>query len=470
MSIAEFTGAMKEKALKSFRNANIGEGKHINPLYYVLSNNPAIRSHEQSKSRTSFIITKSTIQQVRDLLVNDFPDLPTVDTMFQNLQSIIPKDVTANSSLVNNITRSNGDTETYILFKEITFGQGIADVVEKMLGGDIVAKNWVVGGQGLFQRGHVVGIPTNLLERSRDNIKYGSEDTKTANTLKAIGALINDLKKADIESSNFGIVQDYDLVGNYTKDPKHYLVELQLTSTNRGSGDRVREALSSLRPLLTSNDESLSNIFFKDILKSNTLFQSLITMRGSPSMLDMIEASLLEALSPETNPKTNKYYSVQGAHIARFTNKINVDNSRLRRSIQKEIDKLQKLKIKITKDAQKKTRDQKGRFVSLVNLQILLNTRLADQIAKNMGSGERRDILNYRTGRFSGSVSVKSLVLTKEDSINIFYTYMKYPYATFAPGGIQQSPKSRDPNILISKSIREIATELVSNRLKVIPV
>ena len=54
--------------------------------------------------------------------------------------------------------------------------------------------------------------------------------------------------------------------------------------------------------------------------------------------------------------------------------------------------------------------------------------------------------------------------------ITAFYTYMKYPYATFSDGGAQQSPKSRDPKLLIAKSIREIAGTSVANRMRAVNV
>jgi hypothetical protein len=54
--------------------------------------------------------------------------------------------------------------------------------------------------------------------------------------------------------------------------------------------------------------------------------------------------------------------------------------------------------------------------------------------------------------------------------ITAFYSYMKNPYATFSDGGRQQNPKSRDPKLLISKSIREIAAQQVGNRLRAVVV
>ena len=105
-----------------------------------------------------------------------------------------------------------------------------------------------------------------------------------------------------------------------------------------------------------------------------------------------------------------------------------------------------------------------------INLVNLLNASLHDQIQKNMGTGDRRDVLNYRTGRFATSVKVERVSESRMGMITAFYTYMKNPYATFSQGGLQQFPRTRDPKTLISKSIREIASTLVTNQLRAVNV
>jgi len=111
-----------------------------------------------------------------------------------------------------------------------------------------------------------------------------------------------------------------------------------------------------------------------------------------------------------------------------------------------------------------------GNFTSLASLQVLLDSKLQEQIRKNMGNGNRRDILNYRTGRFAASAEVTSLSQSRQGMITAFYNYQKNPYQTFEPGFRQGSPRSRDPKLLIGKSIREIASTLVGNRLRAVLV
>ncbi len=125
---------------------------------------------------------------------------------------------------------------------------------------------------------------------------------------------------------------------------------------------------------------------------------------------------------------------------------------------------------KPAKEKKKPVRSLKGAFFSLVNLKRLLNEKLHDTLKDNMGKGNSKNLLNYRTGRFAKTVLVTKLANTREGKIEAFYTYMKYPYQTFEPGFKQGDPDSRDPKLLIAKSIRQIASKIVANRLKAILV
>ena len=136
-----------------------------------------------------------------------------------------------------------------------------------------------------------------------------------------------------------------------------------------------------------------------------------------------------------------------------------------------EIQKLKNLvnKVKaVKKDPNKIKVELPTSIINLGNLLLFINTHLQDVISANMGEGSRKDVLNYRTGRFAQSAKVESLSQSREGMISAFYTYMKNPYATFSQGGRQQNPRSRDPKLLIGASIREIAAQQVGNRLRAI--
>ena len=105
---------------------------------------------------------------------------------------------------------------------------------------------------------------------------------------------------------------------------------------------------------------------------------------------------------------------------------------------------------------------------SLASLQLLLNMHLQDVISANMGSGNSKSILNYRTGRFAASAKVERMSQSREGMITAFYSYMKNPYQTFEPGYRQGSPKTRDPKLLIAQSIRDIAATKVATRMRAV--
>ncbi len=99
--------------------------------------------------------------------------------------------------------------------------------------------------------------------------------------------------------------------------------------------------------------------------------------------------------------------------------------------------------------------------INLVSVQQLINAQLAQRIKANMVAPALRN----RTGRFAESAKVERLSESRAGMITAFYSYMKSPYQTFQPGFHQGSEK-RNPKTLISKSIREIASTIVGNRLR----
>lgn len=98
---------------------------------------------------------------------------------------------------------------------------------------------------------------------------------------------------------------------------------------------------------------------------------------------------------------------------------------------------------------------------SITSLKTLINEVLALTIEANMGRPE----LIYRTGRFADSAEVTHISINRDQSLNILYSYMKYPYQTFEPG-FAQGKTSWDPRNLIDKSIREIARGLTTRKFK----
>jgi hypothetical protein len=96
----------------------------------------------------------------------------------------------------------------------------------------------------------------------------------------------------------------------------------------------------------------------------------------------------------------------------------------------------------------------------------IINFNLHDYIRRNMGQGNAPKRLNYRTGRFARSAEILSLLPTRKGSIDATITYLRNPYDVFLPGGRLHN-ELRDPRKLIGKSVRQILTEKLNQRLRV---
>jgi hypothetical protein len=193
-------------------------------------------------------------------------------------------------------------------------------------------------------------------------------------------------------------------------------------------------------------EKNISNAIAKYV-KSEEFINALANTPGSNSIMEDIRAGLVQALGGKKATGTK--------HGSKKPSKTVVNT---------------KTKATVSSYKIPALRNRKGQFYSLSQLEFLLRDLINETVAKNMGPGHRTDILNYRTGRFSDSVAISHLTMSKEGMISVFYNYMKYPYATFSQGGVQQTPASRDPKLLIGKSIREIAATRVANRMRAVLV
>lgn len=224
-------------------------------------------------------------------------------------------------------------------------------------------------------------------------------------------------------------------------------------SANSASGSVERKAIENLT-------ESVIMPGLADAMKSRLswLKEVSVNLRSSPNLIDFFKTLGEEALSKgKTSTKLKQDWSKSGkTKIADVV-----------------IPKLKKAKVPVNVEAS--TMKGAARRVAeanstLTSLFTLINTHLQDVVSANMGDGNSKNVLNYRTGRFASSVKLERLSQTREGMITAFYTYMRNPYGTFSEGGRQQSPRSRDPKLLISKSIREIAATKVANRLRAVLV
>jgi hypothetical protein len=192
------------------------------------------------------------------------------------------------------------------------------------------------------------------------------------------------------------------------------------------------------------------------------IVESVLEGKSSPSYIDVIGIKLFEVI---------KYGTIKTKFVTKPVKVVSKQKNSNKTNIVKEKYKTTINSVKLTKlNIPKPKKPKINLTTNLTSLQRLLDAQLVQTVKQNMGTGNRRDVLNLRTGRFAESVKVERLSESREGMITAFYSYMKNPYATFSAGGRQETPKTRDPKLLIAKSIREVAAQLVTNRLRSVNV
>lgn len=211
---------------------------------------------------------------------------------------------------------------------------------------------------------------------------------------------------------------------------------------------------------------------FSNLLGYSAVYVTL----DSSNNTKLVESSLKGLVTSQNfidsvlNDKKTSEKSILEALEQHLVDTIRGNGKRYSKPKVKEATKKVKSNNKATLHKAPKIRSTTGRFTSLVNLETILRLQLIPQVISNMGRGYNKDVLNYRTGRFANSSKIERLQMQRDGAIAIYYSYMKYPYQTFERGYKQGYPLSRDPRNLISKSIREIAAEVVTARLRTIRV
>lgn len=181
----------------------------------------------------------------------------------------------------------------------------------------------------------------------------------------------------------------------------------------------------------------------KKFSKTKT-YGDLFTAKGSPSLEDMYADGLIQLFlqGKISKPKVSKN-NKKGTKILPVKLPI-YSPAFLANPV---------LKIKPTKN---KPEEQ---TIDLNSKIPYLNRRLHDKIQQNMGKGNAKQILNYRTGRFARSAEIQSFSPSREKgAVNAIVRYMRYPYGTFEPGGRLHRP-GRDPHRIFARSIRQLLQE-----------
>lgn len=484
MSVQEFNEALQSQAYRQWFNAL---EKNI-----VSSTVDKLRSSQQRAGKTDFLITAKDVSNIFKAI--------TGSAHAQDVQAMLQK--LADNSGIDGIKGSLQKVagQNAVLYKGIGFDT-ITEVLNRAFTSDEIdhylyeqtelhkdrlkqelksdptltkaeynrewqkidsMPNFSIG--TFFDKGHVVSVATNLSKSFRTEIQKSSVlATKVKqNLLHALDVYIKRLEEDDLQSANLSkeIYQSLDGI-DYTKSVDKYLVEMQYSILNRSSGRASKAIIEELRKVFTPDSKEIEKAF-----NNSSTGRMLLESKSSPSFIDLIAINLASVLA--TGKENKKVY--KGKITKPITKKLPVKLKT--NSNKKLIQDAKKLKnqIKANKPKLEKPKPAVAVTLSLTSLQNLINSQLQDVISANMGDGNDRGILNYRTGRLAASAAVERMSQSREGMITAFYSYMKNPYATFSQGGRQQSPASRDPKLLISKSIREIAAQQVGNRLRAVNV
>jgi hypothetical protein len=493
MGVANFTAALQSTVYKNWLSQL---DKNI-----ITASSKALRDKEQVAEKTSFYITKSTIKDMYKTITGlDLDDVEVQLFMGELLGVASTKDTLSG-------TQINVNGEPAVFFKNIGFDtittkfntilNSYPDVQEayqnaedsyykqefEILKNTAKYKNAKTGERRkleqelqkraaergtlgyYFNKGHVISVATNLVRQFRNELAKADFEAKQQQKalLEVLDNYIDKLVKDDLATANLPNAVTQEIYANYIKDSTTYLVEFQHRVGNIGSGRASIPIIEELRNLFSLSAKEFSSI----LTKSPTLGTSLINSEGSPSFINLIVADIVDIIQGKN--LSNKVYRQAPVLIGKKVNKIKKPKSN-----KQKIQKLKSLKneIKRTKSDPKKLKENivldSDIELNLVNLQNIINQLLHQQIRQNMGTGDRQDVLNYQTGRFAQSARVEQLTQGRTGMISAYYTYMKYPYATFSEGGRQEFPRSRDPKLLISKSIREIMQQQMITRMRAV--
>ena len=123
--------------------------------------------------------------------------------------------------------------------------------------------------------------------------------------------------------------------------------------------------------------------------------------------------------------------------------------------------RVKKVKSPLQKVKQTPLGNVKKQSNSPTRLMALINAKLPQTVAKNMGAPR----LENRTGRFASSVRVTEITSTAQGFPSIGFSYQRDPYGVFErTSGSRFADADRDPRDLIDLSIREIAQKMAIGR------
>lgn len=287
-----------------------------------------------------------------------------------------------------------------------------------------------VRGGGLFQLGHEKQGSVSV--RRKAEILNSLSKTRGASEVLR-GTRLSKEEKATLklEVSTYAKKEAGRLLKEFTTTLK-----LNEESAKRNQGDSSRE-----RAFLNALTREV-----KDHLLNKT---NLFTTKTSSSSLDVVRSRLANT-AKASGAKVNK---VANASSSKTAAKSSISGTSSSSSGKEQFPKTKAGTVK---------QDKPVKQVNWTSLIGILNKKLPEQVARNMGT----PALVYRTGRFANSAKVVNVETTKEGYPSIVYDYQRTPYDVFdrTLGAAPWNTPARDPRALVDKSVREIVQEMAIGR------
>lgn len=286
-------------------------------------------------------------------------------------------------------------------------------------------------------------VKSSILKTLRSKTKLGATNaykkvSKTSEKyLKSIESKLDSISESLKNQSSYGsIVIQSDIIKTLTPSLKRLRVNVVIIQ-DREENQKIYGAQIEAKLNASFNSE-----VFKSIL---------ISEHFSPSFKEDIVDDITNTILGKPRKVTNSKKSVKTDNLNKLP-KISLSNTS---------GESVSYQSGVFRDVIPPVRDFRGRFVSLIKIRDLINLQLHEVLRNNM----TYPALRYRSGTFANSVKVTRLEQSGIGSLRAYYTYQKYPYQVFELGHAQGNTY-RDPRALITKSIREIAQDLVTQRLK----
>lgn len=280
------------------------------------------------------------------------------------------------------------------------------------------------GAAGLLENPHNVSHQRGTLaRRDKQNLKLAANLAELEPELES---LITQTIDADIEGSWERVFGDVN---------RHAQITLLIPEST----------LNNLRSGAAASTKATERGGLNDIVRDLNKKENLARLKGSPS-IEEEWGRLIYGWITGKKPATRRYKT--SARV----------KTKSKTSIP--VYTVPSKRVKFNASRNKEPKDSNTGFDNLQALIDRVNDKMEEQLRKNMGKGNAKQILNWQTGRFGENVKLKNLLPSREKrAITAQVEYWGFPYSRFADRADPLWKPGRDIKGIIGRSIRQILQE-----------